>query len=402
MSTWPAATLGEILAPAKVPRMGDNDYPILSITMHNGLVLQSERFKKRIASLDTSQYKVVGRNQLVVAFPIDEAVLDFQTLFDRAAVSPAYAVWEIRPEVGVDLEYLRYFLRSPAAIIQYIAKLRGTTARRRSLTRPDFESVVLPLPPYDEQKRIVQTLTSAQVVSRRYDNMSASLAAQGSALFRKMFGHPVRDWPVESKKRVSEVGRVQLGRQRAPKYQSGQYSRPYMRVANVLENRISLASVHTMDFDNKDFSAYKLEYGDILLNEGQSTELVGRPAIWRDEVEDCCFQNTLIRFQADQSSIEPEYALWLFLELYRIGEFAKISSKTSNLAHLGSGRFGDMTVPVPPLNQQKEFVQQITKLGELADTSATAQKRGQELFASLQYRAFLGSSDRMGVAPANC
>src|ERR1700690_2452052 len=39
-------------------------------------------------------------------------------------------------------------------------------------------------------------------------------------------------------------------------------------------------------------------YGDVLLNEGQSLELVGRCAIYRDEYpEPCAIQNQLLRFR---------------------------------------------------------------------------------------------------------
>lgn len=35
-----------------------SEYPVLSMTMHDGLVLQDDRFKKAIASKDKSDYKV--------------------------------------------------------------------------------------------------------------------------------------------------------------------------------------------------------------------------------------------------------------------------------------------------------------------------------------------------------
>jgi len=69
--------LGELIAKAKSARAGGSEYPLLSMTMHGGLVDQSRKFKKRVASDDLSDYKVVKRGQLVVGFPIDEAVLDF-------------------------------------------------------------------------------------------------------------------------------------------------------------------------------------------------------------------------------------------------------------------------------------------------------------------------------------
>ena len=72
------ATLGSLITPAKVIRCGNDSFPVLSMTMHNGIVMQSERFKKKLASADQSDYKVVKRGQLVVGFPIDEGVLYVQ------------------------------------------------------------------------------------------------------------------------------------------------------------------------------------------------------------------------------------------------------------------------------------------------------------------------------------
>ena len=73
-------TLDALIEPAPLERAGNRDLPILSMTMHEGLIDQASKFKKRVASADTTEYKVVRRNQLVVGFPIDEGVLSFQDL----------------------------------------------------------------------------------------------------------------------------------------------------------------------------------------------------------------------------------------------------------------------------------------------------------------------------------
>jgi type I restriction enzyme S subunit len=210
------------------------------------------------------------------------------------------------------------------------------------------------------------------------------------ALFFDLFGNPFkneREWPI---KKVGEVGRVQLGRQRAPQYQTGRYTRPYVRVANIYEDRIDLSDVLSMDFDEEDFAAYRLEYKDILLNEGQSTELVGRPAMWRNEVENCCFQNTLVRFQADREFTLPEFAFAVFLSYFRSGEFAKVSSKTSNVAHLGASRFAVMPFPLPPISLQSEFVRRILVAETMKKSLSDSLALLDALVAALQHRAFRG------------
>ena len=47
---------------------------------------------------------------------------------------------------------------------------------------------------------------------------------------------------------IERLGEVKLGRQRAPQHHSGKHMRPYLRVANVFENRIDTSDVMRMNF----------------------------------------------------------------------------------------------------------------------------------------------------------
>ncbi|MBN2296869.1 MAG: restriction endonuclease subunit S [Pirellulales bacterium] len=193
--------------------------------------------------------------------------------------------------------------------------------------------------------------------------------------------------------RVDQVGDVQLGRQRSPKHHQGPHMRPYLRVANVFEDRIDTSDVMEMNFTPVEYETYRLDYGDILLNEGQSKELVGRPAIYRNEVPGSCFTNTLVRFKA-RSGIDPEYALAVFLTYLKNGRFQKIASITVNIAHLGAGRFAEVEFPVPPIDEQKQIVIElqerqtmISAIEALLDANI---KRATRLRQSILKRAFEG------------
>jgi type I restriction enzyme S subunit len=161
--------------------------------------------------------------------------------------------------------------------------------------------------------------------------------------------------------RVGEAGEVLLGRQRSPKYQSGRFTRPYLRVANVFDNNLDLSDVLEMDFDERDAERFGLEVGDILLNEGQSRELVGRCAMYNGEIPGCCFQNTLVRFRAGQSVL-PRFALYYFQHAFHTGVFAAIASQTTAIAHLGAGRFANLLMPVPPLTEQEVIVARLDQI----------------------------------------
>jgi type I restriction enzyme S subunit len=190
-----------------------------------------------------------------------------------------------------------------------------------------------------------------------------------------------------------QVGEVQLGRQRSPQHHSGKHMRPYLRVANVYEDRISKDDVLKMNFTPKEFVTYELRYGDILLNEGQSMELVGRPAMYRDEVPGSCFQNTLVR-QRVFEGVSPDYALIVALAQFRTGRYRQIARITTSIAHLGAERFAAVEFPLPPFAEQckiAETVQQ--KLSQIDAMEAEVERglaRGSRLRQATLKAAFAG------------
>ncbi|MFC6663057.1 restriction endonuclease subunit S [Deinococcus multiflagellatus] len=184
---------------------------------------------------------------------------------------------------------------------------------------------------------------------------------------------------------IGSFGAAILGRQRSPKYHEGANMRPYLRVQNVFEDFIDINDVMEMVFDDKDFRTYKLEHGDILLNEGQSPHLLGRPAMFRNEVKDACFTNTLIRFRSGPN-ITPQFALYTFRHYMHSGVFRGEGAITTNIAHLGLGRFTSLQMSVPPLDEQAEIVHRVEALFAIADR------------LEARYQAALTSFDRLTPA----
>lgn len=183
--------------------------------------------------------------------------------------------------------------------------------------------------------------------------------------------------------RISTVGRVQLGRQRSPKHHQGEQMRPYLRVANVFEDRIDLEDVMSMNFTDKDFETYELHPGDILLNEGQSPHLVGRPAMYRGELPGACFTNSLVRFKADKG-IRPRYALIVFLAQLHMRRYMRIAQITTNIAHLGAGRFAEIEFPLPPEREQVRIADEVDRLLSAATVASAAAGRDVKRVAKLR------------------
>jgi type I restriction enzyme S subunit len=192
---------------------------------------------------------------------------------------------------------------------------------------------------------------------------------------------------------VQQVGFVQLGRQRSPQHHNGPHMHSYLRVANVFEDRIDISDVMEMNFTPQEFETFRLSFGDILLNEGQSMELIGRPAMYRDEVPGACFTNTLVRFRP-LGGVDANFALKVFLAYLKNGRFQKIATITVNIAHLGAGRFSEIEFPLPPIDEQAAIIAEVERHFSLIEDAerfiVTSLARASRLRQSILKQAFEG------------
>ena len=376
--------LKDVISTADMERCGERTLPVLSMTMHDGIVLQADRFKKAIASKDLSSYKVVRRNQLVVSFPIDEGVLYIQDLVDAGIVSPAYAIWDIHANM-VYPRYLGMFLRSPRSIQYYKSKLRGSTARRRTIPREDFLCMELPEVSIAEQRKICTTLEKIKIVISECEQQINRLGEIVKSRFVEMFGDPVindRQFPVM---KFSEIASSRLGKMLDKKNQTGKCAFPYLANYNVQWFRFDLSSLNTMDFTEADRQEFELRKGDLLVCEGGE---VGRCAIWNNELEHCYFQKALHRVRCDTSVILPEYLAFTFLLHSKYNGFEDAISGVSTIAHLPGDRLKKLQVIVPPLPLQQKFAAFVHQVdaakaaarGEIAAMETLRGKMMQEFF----------------------
>jgi type I restriction enzyme S subunit len=159
------------------------------------------------------------------------------------------------------------------------------------------------------------------------------------------------DWEVRP---VGQMGDVVTGKALA--VNAPGEPRPYLRTKNVFDGRIVIDDVLTMPMTNEQFAHFRLRNGDVLLNEGQSLELVGRCSLYSDEYpEPCAIQNQLLRFRA-RAGVSGVFASYLFRRCQQTGVFAKIALQTTSIAHLGGSRFERLLLAWPREEREQRAI----------------------------------------------
>ena len=365
MTTVKMVKLGTLIKPAKLQKCGNDDYPVLSMTMHNGLVFQSDKFKKSVASQDKSTYKVVHRNQLVIGFPIDEGVLATQRITDAGIVSPAYGIWDV-DQTKIIPEFLEYALRCNRAIDYYKAKLRGSTARRRSLPTPTLLELDVPLPDIEQQKLALTTIHHAKNALDSRQAQLTKLDELVKARFVEMFGDPVKntmDWEIKS---LSELGELNRGVSKArprnsPELLGGPY--PLIQTGEVANAKTYITSFNST-YSEKGLAQSKMwPKGTLCItiaaNIAQTSILTF----------DACFPDSVVGFISRNMTNELFIHYWFsFFQKILDEQAPQVAQKNINLKILS-----ELNVIVPPLslqNQFADFVAEVDKSKLLAELFA--------------------------------
>ena len=115
-----------------------------------------------------------------------------------------------------------------------------------------------------------------------------------------------------------------------------------------------MSSVDEMWFSADELELYLLKQGDLILSEGGE---VGKTCIWNNELDECYIQNSAHKVTINKDN-NNRYFLYLF-NAYSEG-FNSIVHKIS-IAHLTKEKLMNVSVIIPPLQEQNAIVEYLDK-----------------------------------------
>lgn len=321
----------------------------------------------------------------------------------------------VRPFAGtLAPRYVLAYLKSPWFLLTGESRMTGTAGQKR-LPKDFVESHPFPLPPLEEQHRIVAKVDELMALCDRLEAEQADAEAAHAKLveallasltqardaadfraswqqlaehFHTLFtteasvnalkqavmqlgvqgrlcsGTARSTWRLQT---INEFCTVQGGIQKTPLRAPVKNHFPYLRVANVQRGRIDIAQLERYELAAEELQRWRLNAGDLLIVEGNGSESeIGRCAIWHGEVDDCVYQNHLMRVRPTGDDTVEYLALYLNSPV-GMAHMRRLAITTSGLFNLSVGKIRSIPVELPPPAQQRRIVEEVGELLGLCD-----------------------------------
>ena len=298
------------------------------------------------------------------------------------------ALHRIRPSDAVEAPFLRYLLEHHSLSGTLARMSTGTTIAH--LPQQQLRRVPVPLPPLDEQRRIVDLLEDHLSRLDAADNYLDAARRRLVAMERAALA-TCREGVLQP---LADVTAIQGGIQKQPRRAPKHNAYPFLRVANVTARGLELDDVHQIELFNGELDRLRLHAGDLLVVEGNgSASQIGRAAIWDGSIADSVHQNHLIRVRP-LDGLLPEYLEAVWNSPQNRATLTDVSSSSSGLYTLSVSKLKQLSVPVPRVERQRELVDEVVAVREaqirLDASIAAAMTRRQALRRALLAAAFSG------------
>lgn len=341
---------------------------------------------------------VVQPGDLLVSW---SATLD-AFIWDREPALLNQHIFKVVPNTElVSKKYLFFALRQAIVEMGRTEHLHGSTMKH--INRGPFLAHRIRVPPLRAQAEIVAELEKqfsrldeavanlkrVKANLKRYKAAVLKAAVEGTLIG----GEPAANW---QRVQIGQVAQVISGLTKNPRRQHLSRKLPYLRVANVYADELRLDDVEEIGVAEKEVEKLLLKQGDMLVVEGNgSVDQIGRVALWNGSIPNCVHQNHLIKVRFGRDVL-PQWALiWLLSPTGR-REIEQVSSSTSGLHTLSTGKVGRLPLPLPPIPEQQRIVAEVDRRMSLLREAQAATEHGLIRAERLRSSALTGalSSDQ--------
>lgn len=245
-----------------------------------------------------------------------------------------------------------------------------TTGCQPKLAIKKIEQLKIPLPPINEQQRIVERIESLFAKLDRakelIENTLAQFEQNKMAILHKAFiGELTAKWRKENNIDLSSWQEKTIDELcTSLKYGTSKKSNPegsvvVLRMGNLQNGEIDWSNLMYTD-DKDDIEKYLLKKGDVLFNRTNSPELVGKTSIYRGEYP-AIYAGYLIKLDYGKDII-GEYLNYMMNSTKAKHYCYTVKTDGVSQSNINAKKIGAFEIPVPTIEEQQEIVNILDKL----------------------------------------
>ena len=247
---------------------------------------------------------------------------------------------------------------------------KGVTIKH--LVKSSLLSIPIPVPPREEQERIVAELNCLSGIIERKREQLRELDALAQSIFYQMFGDPItneKGWEV---KKLGEVTILYNGRAFKPTDWS-ENGLPIVRIQN-LNNRNASYNLYNGEVSN----AHRLYGGELLYAWSGTPDTSFGAHIWYGT--DAVLNQHIFKVEFDDNVLNKKF--FLFLLNSQVHSMFDQTHGGVGLQHITKGTLTSQNVIIPHLALQKQFAEKIEKIEQQKKLISQSIKEVEDLFNS--------------------
>ncbi len=263
---------------------------------------------------------------------------------------------------------------------------RGKGATFKQINRSDIDTLEIPLPPLDEQRRIAAIVDQADALRRKRREALARSENLVQATLAACCGDPASAIQRDPLMTLGDVtASVSDGPHVSPRY--AEQGIPFLSTRNIRPGRIDWDDLKYISEEDAriQWKKVKPRRGDILYTKGGTTGIAKVVdfdmdfAVW--------VHVAILKLRSDLVD-----AAWLEAMLNSAHCYRQSQILTKGIANrdLGLRRMVNIEFPVPSLDVQHRFSENVKNISEACQSMRAHLAHLDTLFASLQHRAFCG------------
>lgn len=299
------------------------------------------------------------------------------------AVFASYLI-RVRLLDGIDPGFVSQFFKTPWYWTQVAKTARGIA--QPGVNATSLRSLVVPLPPLSEQRRIAAILDRTDDLRAKRRRALEQLNGLTAAIFVEMFGDPITNLSGFPISRMGDVCDVRDGTHDSPKYVS-EGGFPLVTSKNLSGGTVDLKGVNFIseaDYEQINKRS-RVERGDLVM---PMIGTIGSPVLVEDEPHFAIKNVALVKFREDSPS--AVFVRQLLRPPY-FDHVLGLRSRGGTQKFVSLSDLRDFPIPLPPSVMQKEFEIRVASVEGLRTSSWAFRRLLDVLLVSVQHRAFTGT-----------